>query len=127
MTEAKRVILIVDDEEGLREGLSKLLEDEGYAVLSAENGEQALEILQASHIDLVLTDMRMPGMNGIELLKNIRERYGQLGVIILTGYGQIESYIEAMNFGAIEYVSKPFKVNELKFIVHKVLDSNSVV
>jgi DNA-binding NtrC family response regulator len=123
MTRAKQVILIVDDEEGLREGLGKLLEDDGYAVLSAENGEQALEILQQSHIDLVLTDMRMPGMDGIELLKKIRERHGDLGVIILTGYGQIESYIEAMNFGAIEYVSKPFKVNELKFIVNKVLNS----
>jgi two-component system response regulator (stage 0 sporulation protein F) len=124
MTKAKQVILIVDDEEGLREGLSKLLESEGYAVLSAESGEQALQILQQSHIDLVLTDMRMPGMDGIELLKKIRERHPNVGVIILTGYGQIESYIEAMNFGAIEYVSKPFKVNELKFIVNKVLNNS---
>jgi DNA-binding NtrC family response regulator len=98
-----------------------LLEGEGYTVVSAEAGEEALQILQQSHIDLVVTDMRMPGMNGIELLKNIRQRHGDLGVIILTGYGQIESYIEAMNFGAIEYVSKPFKVDELKFIVNKVL------
>jgi two-component system response regulator (stage 0 sporulation protein F) len=124
MTKAKQVILIVDDEEGLREGLSKLLESEGYVALSAESGEQALEILQRSHIDLVLTDMRMPGMDGIELLKKIRERHPNVGVIILTGYGQIESYIEAMNFGAIEYVSKPFKVNELKFIVNKVLNNS---
>lgn len=126
MANAKQVILIVDDEEGLREGLSKLLEGEGYAVIAAETGEEALQILQQSHIDLVLTDMRMPGMDGIELLKKIRERYGELGVIILTGYGQIESYIEAMNFGAIEYVSKPFKVNELKFIVNKVLSDSAV-
>jgi DNA-binding NtrC family response regulator len=117
------VILIVDDEEGLREGLKKLLEDEGYAVVGAETGEEALQVLQQSHIDLVLTDMRMPGMNGIDLLKRIRELHGELGVIILTGYGQIESYIEAMNFGAIEYVSKPFKVNELKFIINKVLNT----
>lgn len=123
MTKVKQVILIVDDEEGLREGLSKLLESEGYAALSAESGEQALQILQQSHIDLVLTDMRMPGMDGIELLKKIRERHPNVGVIILTGYGQIESYIEAMNFGAIEYVSKPFKVNELKFIINKVLNN----
>lgn len=125
MKEPERVILIVDDEEGLREGLGKLLEDEGYVVLCAETGEEALDVLQQSRIDLVLTDMRMPGMDGIELLKKIRERHGDLGVIILTGYGQIESYIEAMNFGAIEYVSKPFKVNELKFIVNKVLSSNA--
>jgi DNA-binding NtrC family response regulator len=127
MVNTKQVILIVDDEEGLRDGLSKLLEGEGYAVVAAETGEEALQILQQSHIDLVLTDMRMPGMDGIELLKKIRERHGELGVIILTGYGQIESYIEAMNFGAIEYVSKPFKVNELKFIVNKVLNDHSIV
>lgn len=125
MKEPERVILIVDDEEGLREGLGKLLEDEGYVVLCAETGEEALDVLQQSRIDLVLTDMRMPGMDGIELLKKIRERYGDLGVIILTGYGQIESYIEAMNFGAIEYVSKPFKIKELKFIVNKVLSGNA--
>jgi len=125
MANAKQVILIVDDEEGLREGLSRLLEGEGYAIVAAETGEEALQILQQSHIDLVLTDMRMPGMSGIDLLKKIRESYGELGVIILTGYGQIESYIEAMNFGAIEYVSKPFKVNELKFIVNKVLTEHA--
>lgn len=124
MPNAERVILIVDDEEGLREGLSKLLKEEGYAVLAAETGEEALDILRQSRIDLVLTDMRMPGMDGLELLKKIRERHRDVGVIILTGYGHIESYIEAMNFGAIEYVSKPFKVNELKFIINKVLTNN---
>ena len=122
MVDVKQVILIVDDEEGLRKGLSTLLEDEGYGVLATDTAERALEIMEAEHIDLVLTDMRMPGMDGIELLKRIRERHGDVGVIILTGYGQIESYIEAMNFGAIEYVSKPFKVNELKFIVKRILE-----
>src|SRR4030042_3745482 len=124
MTNTKYVILIGDDEEGIREGLSRLLEDEGYAVLAAESGEQALGILQQKHIDLVLTDMRMPGMDGIELLKKIHERYSHINVVILTGYGQIETYIEAMNFGAIEYVSKPFKINELKFIVSKILGNS---
>ena len=122
MVDVKQVILIVDDEEGLRRGLSSLLEDDGYAVLATDSAEHALEIMEGEHIDLVLTDMRMPGMDGIELLKKIRERHGNIGVIILTGYGQIESYIEAMNFGAIEYVSKPFKVNELKFIVKRILE-----
>ena len=126
MMTTRQVILIVDDEEGLREALVRLLEEEGYAVLAAENGEQALEILQHAHIDLVLTEMRMPGMDGIELLKKIHERHGDLGVIILTGYGQIETYIEAMNFGALAYVSKPFKVSELKFIVNKVLNESIV-
>ncbi len=121
MEKEEQVILVVDDEEGLRVGLSKLLEDEGYAVECAEDGEKALEIVRSRHIDLMLTDMRMPGMSGIELLKQVRKIREDIGVIILTGYGEIESYIEAMNFGAMEYVSKPFKVNELKFIVSKIL------
>ncbi len=125
MGKEEQVILIVDDEEGLREGLSKLLEDEGYAVECAEDGEKALEIVRNTHIDLMLTDMRMPGMSGIELLKQVRKIREEIGVIILTGYGEIESYIEAMNFGAMEYVSKPFKVNELKFIVSKILDQSA--
>ncbi len=120
------VILVVDDEEGLREGLSRLLEDEGYRVLCASTGEQAFEIVRQTHVDLVLTDMKMPGMNGIELLKKVRAIRQEIGVIILTGFGEIESYIEAMNFGAMEYVSKPFKVNELKFIVQKILNRSTV-
>ncbi len=125
MTKANQIILIVDDEEGLRTAMSKLFEEEGYTVLCAEDGKQALETLQHTHIDLILTDMRMPGMSGIDLLKKIRELYGDIGVIILTGYGEIESYIEAMNFGAIEYVSKPFRANELTFIVSKVLEESN--
>ncbi|PID57819.1 two-component system response regulator [candidate division KSB3 bacterium] len=125
MEKEEHVILIVDDEEGLREGLSRLLEDEGYAVECAENAEKALEIVRKTHIDLMLTDMRMPGMSGIELLKQVRKIQEKIGVIILTGYGEIESYIEAMNFGAIEYVSKPFKENELKFIVGKILNQST--
>lgn len=124
MAKEQQVILVVDDEEGLREGLRSLLEDEGYAVLCAEDGEKALEIVRKAHIDLMLTDMRMPGMSGIDLLKRVRKIREEIGVIILTGYGEIESYIEAMNFGAMEYVSKPFKVNELKFIVNKILDNS---
>jgi DNA-binding NtrC family response regulator len=121
MAKADQVILVVDDEAGLREALSRLFEDEGYSVLCAEGGKEALEKLQQTHIDLILTDMRMPEMSGIELLKKVRETHKDVGVIILTGYGEIESYIEAMSFGAMEYVSKPFKVNELKFIVNKIL------
>lgn len=121
MAKAEQVILIVDDEEGVRIGLSELLKDEGYTVVCAEDGEQALDILRKTRIDLILTDMRMPGMSGIDLLKKVHEVNENLGVIILTGYGEIESYIEAMSFGAMEYVSKPFKSNELRFIVNKVL------
>lgn len=122
---AQKIILIVDDEDALREALGKILEDDGYGVISAASGEQALEILQDHPVDLMLTDIRMPGMSGLDLLKKIREIHSSLGVIILTGYGEIDSYIEAMHFGALEYVSKPFKINELKFIVNKILNNSS--
>ena len=124
-TKEQKIILIVDDEEALREGLGRVLEDEGYKVIAAGSGEQALAMLPNHHVDLILTDIRMPGMSGLELLKKVREINRTLGVIILTGYGEIESYIEAMNFGAMEYVNKPFKMNELKFIVNKILNRSS--
>ena len=123
MARDDQCILVVDDEEILRADLSRLLEEEGYTVVGAKHGEQALDILQDTHIDLILTDIRMPGMSGLDLLKKVRKNYGEIAVIILTGYGEIESYIEAMSIGAVEYVSKPFKVNELKFIVNKILDN----
>lgn len=121
--DVQKTILIVDDEEALREALVKILEDDGYEVIAAESGERAIEILHDYPVDLMLTDIRMPGMSGIDLLKKVREIHHTLGVIILTGYGEIESYIEAMHFGALEYVSKPFKMNELKFIVNKLLNN----
>ena len=127
MKREEQLILVVDDEEGLRDGLMKLLQDEGYGVVCAEDGEHALNVLRETRVDLILTDMRMPGMSGIDLLKKVRERHGNIHVIILTGYGEIESYIEAMNFGAMEYVSKPFKVNELRFIVNRILNQTALV
>ncbi len=127
MKREEQRILVVDDEEGLRDGLMKLLQDEGYGVVCAEDGEHALNVLRETRVDLILTDMRMPGMSGIDLLKKVRERHGNIHVIILTGYGEIESYIEAMNFGAMEYVSKPFKVNELRFIVNRILNQTALV
>lgn len=121
----QKIILIVDDDEALREALRKILEDDGYGIIVAASGEQAIEILREHPVDLMLTDIRMPGMSGLDLLKKVREIHSTLGVIILTGYGEIESYIEAMHFGALEYLSKPFKANELKFIVNKILNNSS--
>ncbi|MBD3306757.1 response regulator [candidate division KSB3 bacterium] len=122
--EEKHVILVVDDEESSRESVERMLREEHYTVLCAENGEQALQLLhQHPHVDLILTDMRMPGMSGLDLLKKVRTIHENIRVIIVTGFGEIESYIEAMSSGAVEYVSKPFKMNELKLIVKKVLNN----
>ena len=117
------VILVVDDEEGLREGLSRLLEDEGYRVLCASTGEQAFEIVRQTHVDLVLTDMKMPGMNGIELLKLVRKlpAYKFMPILFLTTESQQSKKMEAKAAGASGWIVKPATADELLNTIKLVL------
>lgn len=115
-------ILVVDDEENAREGLSKILSKEGYSVDMASNGKEAIETLRRQSFDLVITDMRMPLMDGFEVLREIKKMNENIGVIMITAYGEVESYLEAMNMGAFEYINKPVRVNELKRVITKVLE-----
>ncbi len=115
-------ILVVDDEENAREGLSKILSKEGYAVDMAANGKEAIETLRRQSFDLVITDMRMPLMDGFEVLREIKKMNENIGVIMITAYGEVESYLEAINMGAFEYINKPVRVNELKRVITKVLE-----
>jgi DNA-binding NtrC family response regulator len=115
-------ILVVDDEENAREGLSKILTKEGYAVETAANGKEAIDTLKSKGFDLVITDMRMPLMDGFEVLREIKKMDENVGVIMITAYGEVESYLEAMNLGAFEYINKPVRVNELKRVITKVLE-----
>ena len=121
LTEAA-TILVVDDEENAREGLSKILSKEGYAVDMASNGKEAIETLRRQSFDLVITDMRMPLMDGFEVLREIKKMNENIGVIMITAYGEVESYLEAINMGAFEYINKPVRVNELKRVITKVLE-----
>ena len=117
----KKCILIVDDEENSRTGLSKILTKYNYDVITADTGSEALKCLKKKHCDVILTDMRMPGMSGIDLLKKVKEVSPEIGVIIFTAYGEVDSYLEAMNLGAFEYLNKPVKVDELKKVINRVL------
>ncbi len=117
----KHCILVVDDEESTRTGLSKILDKSGYKVLTAKDGVDALEKLKEDPCDLVITDMKMPQMDGIKLLKEIKQTNPKVGVIIVTAYGEVDSYLEAMNLGAFEYLNKPIKVDELKRVITKTL------
>lgn len=112
-------ILIVDDEENARLGLSKLLAHEGYRVASAANGQEALEYLRCSKVHLVISDINMPGMNGLLFLRELARNYPSMHVIMITAYGGVESYLEAMNYGAFEYLHKPVKLEELKSVLRK--------
>ena len=113
-------ILVVDDEENARIGLSRLLAREGFIVDSVANGFEALNYLRQQDVNLIVTDINMPGMNGITFLKELNKSHPQSNVIMVTAYGGVESYIESMNLGAFEYINKPIKVEELKSILKKI-------
>lgn len=107
-------VLIVDDDEILRASIVDLLTDAGYMTYEAGNGSEALEVLaRESAIDVVLTDVKMPGMDGPELLRQIRSKHPEVSVIMLTGYGTIDSAVEAMRDGALNYLLKPTNKRQL--------------
>jgi DNA-binding NtrC family response regulator len=114
-------ILVVDDEEGARDLFNTILTDEGYDVSLANGGEEALGLFKSNPFDLVITDIKMPVMDGLQLLQEIRKMGSKTDVIMVTAYGEVESYLKAMSLGAAEYINKPIRIKELKQIVHKVL------
>jgi len=120
-------ILIVDDEKNYLTILSALLEDEGFEVLTAPGGSEALEVHKSSDLDLILTDMKMPKMDGIELLENIKENDPDLPVIMMTAHGTVDKAVEAMQKGAYTYVLKPFDNERLIIYVKKATSMYQVV
>ncbi|MEJ5376960.1 MAG: sigma-54 dependent transcriptional regulator [bacterium] len=114
-------VLIVDDEEGMREFLGILLQKEGYGVCTATSAEEALEAMEREKFDLVITDLKMPRMSGIELLNGIKERDPDVGVILITAYASTETAVDAMKGGAFDYIAKPFDVEEMKQVVRGAL------
>jgi two-component system NtrC family response regulator len=120
-------ILIVDDEKNYPLILSAVLEEEGFEPLTANSGSEALEILKNSDVDLVLTDMKMPSMDGIELLEHVKTKDPDLPVIMMTAYGTVEKAVEAMHKGAYHYIMKPFENESLVIYVKKAIAMYRVV
>ncbi len=112
-------VLVIDDDEGARRTVSLLLEDEDYEVLTASGGEEGLEAAREEAPDLILCDVRMPGMDGMEFLRTYREEGGRALVIMMTAYGSHELAVEAMQEGAYDYVGKPFSGDELLLVLRK--------
>jgi two-component system response regulator PilR (NtrC family) len=115
-------ILVVDDEQSLRDFLAIMLKKEGHDVVTAENGTHALKAIQAEIFDLVISDVKMPGIDGIGVLKTTKEISPETVVIMITAYATAETAVEAMKLGASDYIIKPFKVDELKLIINNSLE-----
>lgn len=116
-------LLIVDDEKSICDILTKYLEKNAYEVFSARDGRQAVDILTENNIDLVLTDIKMPGMSGVDLLKWVKERNQALPVLITTGYPTLDTAIEALKLGAFDYLTKPFHLEEIGEKIKRALES----
>ncbi len=117
-------LLIADDEINILKGLKLAFEDEGYDVMTAENGLDAWNAINKNSIDLVITDLRMPGMDGYELLKKISAAYPTLPVIVLTGHGTIETAVETMRDGAVDFFTKPVDLDKLLLVVKKSISAS---
>lgn len=126
MGQRDRRVLVVDDEENARIGLSKILEQEGYRVDSVANGQEALDFLQRQNVQVVISDLQMPEMNGMVFLRELNRHYPGTQVIMVTAHGGVESYLEAIHLGAYEYINKPIRMDELRIVMDKMLTEKRV-
>ena len=117
-------ILVVDDDENMLNMLKNFFLINKYECETASNGLEALEIIKNDHIDIVITDMRMPEMDGIELLKVIRKKFEDISAVIMTGFAEEYTQTEALNLGAEGYITKPFRNKELLLILDRIQELN---
>ncbi|MBF4987688.1 sigma-54 dependent transcriptional regulator [Methylophilus sp. 14] len=126
MSTPQHTILAVDDEPHMRRLLEISLRQAGYRALSAGNGREALELIQQQQIDLVVSDLHMPGMNGLQLLEALRKQYERLPFIMVTAQGEIKTAVEAMKLGASDYILRPFELETLEIAIQKALAVNRI-
>ncbi len=120
-------ILIVEDEKITLVTLRDALRKKGHVVTTCETGKEGLENIKQSAFDVVLTDLRLPAMNGIDILKKVKEKDPNTHVIVMTAYGTIENAVEALQLGAYDYLTKPFSYDELYAILDKIQDHNRII
>ena len=120
-------ILIVDDEQSYRQLLSLVFEPDGHVIRTAANGLEALDVLQAEPVDVIISDVKMPDMDGIEMLRAVRETLPDLGVIFMTAFASVETAREAFKLGADDFIQKPFDVEELKLLVNKTIEKQALI
>jgi two-component system, OmpR family, phosphate regulon sensor histidine kinase PhoR len=113
------LVLVVDDEQDIRDASERILSRVGYQVQKASRGDEALDILNKESVDIMLLDLKMPGMDGLEVLERVRKQNTQIQVIVITGYATVETAIEAMKQGAYDFIPKPFEPDQLRIVVNR--------
>src|SRR4029079_7872248 len=126
MLPEKKQVLIVDDEPNLRKILAAQLSRDGYDVLTAEDGEEGLTFLREHHIDLVITDLKMPKVDGMTLLREALREDPELPIVMITAHGTVDTAVEALKLGAFDYLTKPFDKDEVRQIVGKALKTRQL-
>src|SRR5689334_15835956 len=121
---ANGTILVIDDEAAARNALAEILRGEGYTVETAGDAFKGIGRLEEVSPDVVLTDLNMPGMDGVELLRKVKETHGDLPVIIMTAFGGVETAVQAMRDGATDYLTKPLNTDELLIVLARTIESS---
>ena len=120
-------ILVIEDKESMAEMLRETLEAEGYTVLSARDGLEGIRHLREGRVDLVLTDLKLPRKDGIEILKTAKEESHLIPVIVMTAYGSVETAVEAMKNGAFDFITKPFDIDHLLILIRRALETRQLL
>ena len=119
-------IMVVDDEENIREVLSNYLETLGYEIQTASDGKDALEKFEAGAFDLIISDLLMPNIDGLELLRKVREKDRDVVFLMITGYPSIETAVEAIKKGAYDYITKPFHMEDVKIRIERSFEKKNL-
>ncbi|MBU2513399.1 sigma-54 dependent transcriptional regulator [bacterium] len=122
----KKKILIAEDEEIARDNLEHILKKDGYDAVAVENGMKAMQLLKQTEFDLVITDLKMPDINGIQLLEAVKDKHPETEVLVITGYATVATAVQAMQKGAYSYIPKPFKIDELRILVQRALEKRAL-
>ena len=122
VSEAPSRLLVIDDDESVRSLLKDLLEESGYDVKAASCGEEALRMIRMATYDIIVTDLRLTGMHGLEVIKEVKAIDPGIDVVVMTGYASVNSAVESMKAGAVDYITKPFNSDQIKMVVKKNLE-----
>ncbi len=123
----KYKILVVDDEPLIRESLYEIFKIQGYRVHRCASAEEAMEILEKNSMDIIISDLKLPQMSGIDFLKKAKKKNSNMEFILITGYGSIDTAVDAMKNGAYTYITKPINDEEIKIIINKIIENKEIL